>query len=60
MMIEYTDFVRDGSVSVCVALQSKLHPFVVQCQRRLDYIMKSGAKRGLKLPSVEEITQSLV
>ena len=41
-------------------LQTELHPLAVQCQRRLDYIVKSGAKRGLKLPTIDEITQSLV
>jgi len=44
----------------CVNVQSSVYSLVVQCQRRLDYIMKSGAKRGLKLPTVDEITQSLV
>ena len=44
----------------CVALQASLHLVAAQCQRRLDYITKSGAKRGVKLPTIDEITQSLV
>ena len=45
---------------VSCVLQSELQSLIVQCQRRLDYVIKSGAKRGLKQPTVDEVTQSLV
>jgi len=43
----------------CV-LQAVVSRCAVQCQRRLDYITKSGAKRGRRQPTIDEITQSLV
>jgi len=33
---------------------------VLECQKRLDYVTRSGEKRGHKPPTLDEITQSLV
>jgi len=47
-------------VFAAVLLQKTLSRFAVECQKRLDCITKSGAKRGLRQPTLDEITQSLV
>jgi len=50
----------ETSVSVAVPFQAVLSRFAARCQKRLDCITRSGPKRGLKQPTLDEITQSLV
>jgi len=37
----------------------ELHHFATHCQRRLERISKSGAKKGRKKPTIEEVEQAL-
>ncbi|KAK3583268.1 hypothetical protein CHS0354_011155 [Potamilus streckersoni] len=35
-----------------------IHHFAQQCQRKLDKMMKSGAKKGIRKPTLEEVEQA--
>ena len=41
-------------------LQVPIHHFAEHCQRRLEKTMQSGAKRGIRKPSQDEIEQAKV
>lgn len=40
--------------------QVPVHHFAEHCHRRLDRTMQSGAKRGVRKPTIEEIEQAKV
>ena len=43
-----------------VILQVPIHHFAEHCHRRLDRTMQSGAKRGVRKPTIDEIEQAKV
>ena len=43
-----------------IHFQVPIHHFAEHCQRRLEKTMQSGAKRGIRKPSLEEIEQAKV
>ena len=43
-----------------ISLQVPIHHFAEHCQRRLEKTMQSGAKRGIRKPSLDEIEQAKV
>jgi len=53
--------VGDSAVLIVnCCLQGLITHFALHCQRRLDRIAKSGPKRGLRKPTLDEIDQALV
>jgi len=41
-------------------LQVPIHHFAEHCKRRLERSMQSGAKRGVRKPTLDEIEQAKV
>ena len=41
-------------------MQSLVYQYTVSCDKRLQWIVHTGAKRGLRKPSAEDIEQAKV
>lgn len=51
---------HDGVFTVVFIFQVPVHHFAEHCHRRLDRTMQSGAKRGVRKPTMDEIDQAKV
>jgi len=43
-----------------VAVQSVIYEYCASCQKRLQWIVQVGAKRGLRKPNMDEVRQAKV
>jgi len=43
-----------------VAVQSVIYEYCTSCQKRLQWIVQVGAKRGLRKPNMDEVRQAKV
>jgi len=41
-------------------VQSIIHEYCTSCQKRLQWIVQVGAKRGLRKPNTDEVRQAKV